>query len=250
LQHDMAGDFKGKILPRMKELVRHSMLSVGKLLNPHDRKHCFEVFGYDFMIDAEFNVWLIEVNTNPCIEESSPLLAMIIPRMIDDAFKLTVDKIFPRNIGKQNSQNQAKAANNEDKKSSLQNYSSPQKADTPISEDSGAQVKEGPNASETVEEKPIDDKSEVKSDQPSTVNISQVEASEKPSEEKEVSKLEKVEPKPNEAAKLASPAPQQPKPEEVIFSVKNYSDTENMWEYLCPLPVARSPVKRDTKFNK
>jgi len=247
--HGMAGDFKGKILPRMKELVRHSMTSVGKLLNPHDRKHCFEVFGYDFMIDAEFNVWLIEVNTNPCIEESSPLLAMIIPRMIDDAFKLTVDKIFPRNIGKQNSQNQAKPTNNEDKKAGSQNPS-PQKADAPASEDSSAQAKEGGNANEAIEEKPVDEKSEVKSDQPSTENTSQVEASEKLSEEKEASKPEKIESKPREATKLASPAPQQAKPEEVIFSVKGYSDTENMWEYLCPLPVARSPMKRDTKFGK
>jgi len=39
---------------------------------------------------------LIEVNTNPCIEEASPLLAMLLPRMIDDAFRLTIDVLFPR----------------------------------------------------------------------------------------------------------------------------------------------------------
>lgn len=38
-------------------------------------------------------MWLIEVNTNPCIEESSPLLEMLIPRMLNDAFKLTIDKV-------------------------------------------------------------------------------------------------------------------------------------------------------------
>ena len=58
------------------------------------RKHCFELFGLDFMIDNEFNCWLIEVNTNPCIEESSELLKTLIPRMIDDMFKLTIDKVF------------------------------------------------------------------------------------------------------------------------------------------------------------
>lgn len=40
-------------------------------------------------------MWLIEVNTNPCIEESSPLLGQLIPRMVDDAFKLTLDKLYP-----------------------------------------------------------------------------------------------------------------------------------------------------------
>ena len=35
---------------------------------------CFEIYGFDFMLDASYRVWLIEVNTNPCIEESSKLL--------------------------------------------------------------------------------------------------------------------------------------------------------------------------------
>jgi hypothetical protein len=52
------------------------------MLNLNDRKYSFEIFGYDFMIDAEGTVWLIEVNTNPCIEESSPLLGKLIPRMV------------------------------------------------------------------------------------------------------------------------------------------------------------------------
>jgi len=52
------------------------------------------LFGFDFMIDADLNCWLIEVNTNPCLEESSKLLEMLIPRMIDDMFKLTIDKVF------------------------------------------------------------------------------------------------------------------------------------------------------------
>lgn len=54
-----------------------------------------EIFGYDFILDESLNPWLIEVNTNPCLEESSTLLKKLIPRMIDDALKLTVDVIFP-----------------------------------------------------------------------------------------------------------------------------------------------------------
>jgi tubulin--tyrosine ligase/tubulin polyglutamylase TTLL9 len=52
------------------------------------------LFGLDFMLDSDLNCWLIEANTNPCIEESSKLLEMLIPRMIDDMLKLTIDKIF------------------------------------------------------------------------------------------------------------------------------------------------------------
>ena len=30
-----------------------------------------EIFGYDFMVDSVMRPWLIEVNTNPCLEESN-----------------------------------------------------------------------------------------------------------------------------------------------------------------------------------
>ena len=46
------------------------------------------------MIDQDYKVWLIEVNTNPAIDEAGSLLKEILPRMIDDLFKLTIDKLF------------------------------------------------------------------------------------------------------------------------------------------------------------
>jgi len=55
----------------MKEQVIKSMHSVRKRIDENKRKHCFELFGYDFILDEDFNIWLIEVNTNPCLEESS-----------------------------------------------------------------------------------------------------------------------------------------------------------------------------------
>lgn len=60
----------------------------------NQRPNSFEIFGYDFIIDESFNVWIIEVNTNPCIEESSPILKVLLPRMLDDAFKLTIDQML------------------------------------------------------------------------------------------------------------------------------------------------------------
>lgn len=69
-------------------------MSVKNKINKNERKYCFEIFGYDFIIDEKINVWLIEINTNPCIEESSPLLKQYLYRMIDDSLKLTLDKIF------------------------------------------------------------------------------------------------------------------------------------------------------------
>ena len=53
-----------------------------------------EVFGLDFMIDDEFKPYLIEVNTNPCLELSAPLLARLIPTMLENAIKIGLDSIF------------------------------------------------------------------------------------------------------------------------------------------------------------
>ena len=85
---------KKDLLPKVKEIIIHSMKSVCCKINKLERKICFEIFGYDFMFDELYHPFLLEVNTNPGLEISSPLIEMLIPRMIDDAFKITIDKIF------------------------------------------------------------------------------------------------------------------------------------------------------------
>ena len=59
------------------------------------REFTFEILGLDYMIDDHFNTWLIEVNTNPCLELSCPLLARLVPAMLENAFRLAVDPLFP-----------------------------------------------------------------------------------------------------------------------------------------------------------
>lgn len=49
------------------------------------------------MLDEDFRLYLIEVNTNPCLETDSPLLSRIIPELIESTFKLVIDPIFPVN---------------------------------------------------------------------------------------------------------------------------------------------------------
>lgn len=61
------------LIPKMKEIIIHSFEAVKKKLKT-GKNCCFELFGYDFIIDDDMQAWLIEINTNPCIEESSKLL--------------------------------------------------------------------------------------------------------------------------------------------------------------------------------
>lgn len=39
------------------------------------------------MVDEDFKLYLIEVNTNPSLEVCCPLLARIMPELIDNAFR-------------------------------------------------------------------------------------------------------------------------------------------------------------------
>jgi tubulin polyglutamylase TTLL1 len=47
------------------------------------------------LIDEDFKPWMIEVNTNPCLETTCLVLENIIPKMLDSAFQLSVDLVFP-----------------------------------------------------------------------------------------------------------------------------------------------------------
>jgi hypothetical protein len=86
---------QGFVVPRMKEIIRDTVKATYKKLDSSRRQHSFELFGYDFMIDENWGVWLIEVNTNPCLELSSPYLSRIIPDLIENTLKLTIDCLFP-----------------------------------------------------------------------------------------------------------------------------------------------------------
>lgn len=95
-------DFYQQVYPRMMELATDAIRSTHLAIDAHHREFSFEIFGLDFMIDEKFQTWLIEVNTNPCLELSCPLLARIIPAMVENAFRIAVDPVFPppKELGK------------------------------------------------------------------------------------------------------------------------------------------------------
>jgi len=51
----------------MKQIATDVMRASALNIDPQRRVNNFEIFGMDFMIDASYKVWLIEVNTNPCL---------------------------------------------------------------------------------------------------------------------------------------------------------------------------------------
>lgn len=92
---EMKIDFEKKIYPQMKKLATDTIKATFLQIDPNKNLHTFELFGYDFMVDENQKVWLIEVNTNPWLELSSSLLSRLIPALIENVVKIAIDPIFP-----------------------------------------------------------------------------------------------------------------------------------------------------------
>jgi hypothetical protein len=78
----------------MKDLALDCYLSAKNSINPLKRKNSFEFFGFDFMIDEDFRVWLIEVNTNPYIGIHNDSMKDLLPSMLSGLFKIVLDPVF------------------------------------------------------------------------------------------------------------------------------------------------------------
>lgn len=61
--------FEEEIKPKIKNIIRSSILSCSE--NVESRKNSMELYGYDIMIDTNFNPWLLEVNSSPSLEYST-----------------------------------------------------------------------------------------------------------------------------------------------------------------------------------
>ncbi|CAD8050087.1 unnamed protein product [Paramecium sonneborni] len=88
-------DFYKDLYPQLKMITLNAIKSVYHKIEPYKKNYNFEIFGLDFMIDEKFKPYLIEINTNPCLELSSPLLGRIIPAMVENAFRLSIDTLVP-----------------------------------------------------------------------------------------------------------------------------------------------------------
>ena len=89
-------DFYRDIYPKIVRIVKITGGAAKGKINFLKRKYCFEIFGYDFILDSNYQPYLLEINTNPGLEISSPLIEELLPRMVDDALKLTIDKEFTK----------------------------------------------------------------------------------------------------------------------------------------------------------
>ena len=81
--------------PDMQESVSTFAKVNYKLISEGKRGPCFELVQCEFVMDEEFKPWLIDVHINPCLETYCPALEKVIPQVIEDTFRHTLDVLFP-----------------------------------------------------------------------------------------------------------------------------------------------------------
>ena len=79
----------------MKDIAIDVYLAAKHIFNKYKRENIFELFGFDFMIDEDFRIWLIECNTNPYFGIPNKFIADLLPRMISEMFEIVVDTVYP-----------------------------------------------------------------------------------------------------------------------------------------------------------
>ena len=75
------------VVPKIKGQVTDVFEAAGsRIYSPNLSRpgyNGFELMGFDFMLDDEMNLSLIEVNTNPCLDTPCILLQRIILQVLD-----------------------------------------------------------------------------------------------------------------------------------------------------------------------
>ncbi|XP_072047171.1 tubulin--tyrosine ligase-like [Amphiura filiformis] len=82
-----------KILPQIRMIVKECLLAIKEDINTdHLSYQSFQVFGFDFMIDAAFKVWLIEINGAPACAKR------LLPQLTSGIFNMVIKQVFPSDI--------------------------------------------------------------------------------------------------------------------------------------------------------
>ena len=64
--------------------------------NSMHRTNCFELFGFDILIDSDLKPWLLEVNLSPSLATDSPLDLTIKSTLLTDVFNIVGVRRFDR----------------------------------------------------------------------------------------------------------------------------------------------------------
>mmetsp|Transcript_22885 Transcript_22885/g.3766 ORF Transcript_22885/g.3766 Transcript_22885/m.3766 type:complete len:131 (-) Transcript_22885:20-412(-) len=90
-------DFLERIVrPKIKQIMLHLMRMTGHKLLKHPR--VFEIFGLDFLLDEDFNIWFIELNLTPAIGDTNDEKKEVNTKFLNDVMDMQYKRLYGNNI--------------------------------------------------------------------------------------------------------------------------------------------------------
>ncbi|XP_063409550.1 uncharacterized protein LOC134692870 isoform X1 [Mytilus trossulus] len=80
---------KNILTKQMQKIMIHCFNSVKHKLN--QRIGYFDLFGLDFMVDADLKVWLIEINVNPSLAVTCGAQKEVVPGVVEESLYLAIE---------------------------------------------------------------------------------------------------------------------------------------------------------------
>ena len=77
----------------IQNLITKTLLSVQKVII--NDKHCFELYGFDVLLDSDLKPWLLEINSSPSMTGSTVQDIELKINLLDDVFTvLDFEKMY------------------------------------------------------------------------------------------------------------------------------------------------------------
>ena len=81
-----------KLFDDINHIIITSLRAVqGVIIND---KHCFEMYGYDILLDSNLKPWLIEINASPSLSTTTQKDKELKMNLINDVYKIVVPDDF------------------------------------------------------------------------------------------------------------------------------------------------------------
>lgn len=78
-------------------MIVQSLRAVQPLMD--NERHCFEMYGYDCLVDAHLKPWLLEINASPSLEDTTPVDRINKSNLLMDTMKMAIYERCPQFIG-------------------------------------------------------------------------------------------------------------------------------------------------------
>ncbi|CAD7701435.1 unnamed protein product [Ostreobium quekettii] len=77
----------------VRSIIGECLEAVSGELNFFTMPNCFELFGFDLMVDADWNCWVLEANAEPDFKQTGQRLRCIVDGLVEGVLRLVADPL-------------------------------------------------------------------------------------------------------------------------------------------------------------